>query len=387
MKRTTVLLILLAATGVWGQSSLQNFGNVQLHSGTQLGIYGDLNNQGNLAGESNSLIGFYGDNTQGYSGNPAFAYDMEVFNSSDLVVQGLIEVANNLNFIEGNILTDPNDAGVYLDFRENGFFTGEDDPRKIAGYAAISNREVFSFPVGDTAQLRPLLLESESNNDFAICTYLFENPSNPSSLNGVFDVDNKVRDIGAISTNEFWILQTEVPSRVTLSWNERSALVDLALSVEEIILVGWSKTNNQWIPIGNSGFSGDLNQGFLVSNTFTPSDYEVITFGSTPQPLDTFVVNNPTLGNYFISPNGDGTNDFLVFDNIDDLGDNVVMIYNKFGQKVFEMPNYTNEFNGVSNLDNFVLSRDIGLPEGVYYYMVELMEENLQYQGFFFLDR
>ena len=64
-----------------------------------------------------------------------------------------------------------------------------------------------------------------------------------------------------------------------------------------------------------------------------------------------------------------------------------MVIYNKFGQKVFEQSNYTNQFNGVSNINNLVVKRDIGLPEGIYYYIVNAMQQELQYQGFFFLDR
>ena len=235
--------------------------------------------------------------------------------------------------------------------------------------------------------MRPLLLESDDNNNLAICAYLFENPSNPSSLSEGFDIDTKVRDIGSVSNKEFWIVQANQVSTVTISWNSRSELANLANTIDDIVLVGWSKSSNQWVSIGNSGISGDLTQGFLVSEKFLPSDFEAITFGTVPLPTDTFEVNNPTLGNYFISPNGDGTNDFLQFDNLEDTGSNQVFIYNRFGQKVFEKNDYTNEFNGVSNQDNFVLNRDIGLPEGIYYYAVSLPDLNLSYQGFLILDR
>ena len=98
-------------------------------------------------------------------------------------------------------------------------------------------------------------------------------------------------------------------------------------------------------------------------------------------------MENPTLGNYFLSPNGDGINDFLVIDGMEESPNNSLRIFNRFGQKVFEKFNYINEFNGVSNTGSFVVSQDAGLPEGVYFYLVSLDDLELQYTGFLFLDR
>ena len=220
----------------------------------------------------------------------------------------------------------------------------------------------------------------------AICAYLRQNPGNPSSIAESFDLEQRISRIGAITDREFWILQGDVPSTVTLSWNIQSDLANLGNTVEDIILVGWLKSSNLWVEIGNTAFSGDFNQGFLVSEKFVPSDYAAITFGTSPIPIDNFALNNPTLGNYFVSPNGDGINDFLVIDNLDESPNNNLQIYNRFGQKVFEMDNYTNQFNGFSNQNNLVLNRSDGLPQGIYFYIVSLFDLELDYQGFLFLD-
>lgn len=369
------------------QTAFYNAGNLQLHDNVQIGFHTNWINDAPFE-TTDGLVGFYGDRIIQVLGNQApTLFDVEVFLPNGLFLFNSINVANNLNFIEGNLLSALNNQLVYLNFREDAFFTGENDLSKVTGFAAITNKQTFSFPVGDRDQLRPLLLNSDSNNTLAICAYLFEDPSSPSSVLESYDTNEKVRNIGEITRNEFWILQTNVPSSVTLSWNRRSGLGILANSVEEIIMVGWSKSSNQWVVIGNTAVSGDLEQGFLISEKFVPNDFSAITFGTIPLPTDTFVVNNPTLGNYFISPNGDGVNDFLVFDNLEDTGPNFVSIYNRFGQKVFELSNYTNEFNGISNINNLVINKQIGVPEGVYYYIVDLPEQDLQYQGFFFLDR
>lgn len=68
-----------------------------------------------------------------------------------------------------------------------------------------------------------------------------------------------------------------------------------------------------------------------------------------------------------MSPNGDGKNDFFFLENIQFLGpDNKVEIFNRWGDKVFEMDNYNNDsqrFEGSQNNGK-------ELPSGVYFYKV-----------------
>lgn len=68
-----------------------------------------------------------------------------------------------------------------------------------------------------------------------------------------------------------------------------------------------------------------------------------------------------------LSPNGDGKNDFFLLENIQFLGpDNKVKIFNRWGDKVFEIDNYNNvsiKFEGKQN-------NGTELPSGVYFYKV-----------------
>lgn len=61
-----------------------------------------------------------------------------------------------------------------------------------------------------------------------------------------------------------------------------------------------------------------------------------------------------------ITPNGDGNNDQWFIEYILDYPDNLVEIYNRRGQLVYSKDNYANEFDAE------------GLPEGVYYYKIDL---------------
>lgn len=386
MKRFLHISIFLMGLILQAQVGLYNSGNMQVHG--NLGFHTNFIND-SAFDQTQGLVGFYGGNVVQVLGNiPPTLWDAEVMAPNNMLLQNTVNVRNHLNFIDGNILTPTNNQSVYFNFMDQGFFSGETNLTKVSGFAAINNRDFFFFPVGDPYQLRPLTLDSNGITPLAICAYFFENPSNPASISESFDVNEKVRDIGTVSNREFWIVQSDTPAQVTIGWNARSGLEYISnATFESIIVVGWSKASNKWVIIGNATISGDITEGFLTSNTFVPNDFAAITFGTTPLPTDTFAVDNPTLGNYFLSPNGDGTNDFLVIDGLEESPNNSLIIYNRLGQKVYEKANYVNEFDGTANAGSLYTNREIGLPEGVYYYLVSLDDLGLKYTGFLFLDR
>ncbi|PWL37728.1 hypothetical protein DKG77_13205 [Flagellimonas aquimarina] len=388
MKNLLYISFFLFVGSVQAQNALYNTGNIRIHANGSLGFHANFINEVDFD-QDEGLVGFYGTTPLAVQGSiPPTFNDAEFMASGGVFLQNSINVLNNVNFVDGDVLSPLNDQTTYLNFLSNGFFSGENDTSKVFGFAAITNKSLFSFPVGDNEQLRPLILDSQNETSLAVCAYFFENPSNPTSFSESYNVEEKVRDIGTVTNREFWIIQSDEIATVTISWNERSALGLIPnTSADAIIVVGWSKQSNQWIVIGNSALSGDISQGFVTSQPFVPSDYEAITFGTIPLPTDTFVVNNPTLGNYFLSPNGDGTNDFLVIEGMSESPNNSLHIFNRFGQKVFEKINYVDEFIGISNTGSLLLSQNIGLPEGVYYYLATLDDLQLEYQGFLFLDR
>ncbi|MCL6275176.1 gliding motility-associated C-terminal domain-containing protein [Muricauda sp. 2012CJ35-5] len=388
MKSYLHLFLMLFGATINAQNALYNSGNIQVHSNGQIGFHTNFINDTSFD-QSEGLAGFYGNSQIAISGSiPPEFWDVELMNTAGLFLQNQVNVQNNTNFIDGDVVSPLNDSNVYLNFMDSGFFNGEQNAAKVTGFAAINNRDFFSFPVGDAAQLRPLIMNSQGSTALAVCAYLFENPYNPLSLGTSFNTTTKIPEIGTVNDKEFWIFESEIPASVTISWNQRSDLASIPnATFESIIVVGWSKTTNRWEIIGNEAQGGDINDGFITSTIFNPMEFSAITFGTVPLPTDTFAVNNPTLGNYFLSPNGDGTNDFLVIDNMNESPNNSLRIFNRFGQKVYEKINYVDEFNGLSNTGKFYLSQDIGLPEGIYYYFVTLDDLELEYTGFLFLDR
>ncbi|MFI5149507.1 MAG: gliding motility-associated C-terminal domain-containing protein [Bacteroidia bacterium] len=65
-----------------------------------------------------------------------------------------------------------------------------------------------------------------------------------------------------------------------------------------------------------------------------------------------------------ITPNGDGVNDVWVIGNINHFPNNVVEIYNRWGELLFQAKDYQNNWNG--------MYQGKQLPVGTYYYLIDL---------------
>jgi gliding motility-associated-like protein len=82
-----------------------------------------------------------------------------------------------------------------------------------------------------------------------------------------------------------------------------------------------------------------------------------------------------------VSPNGDGLNDVFYIANIEEYPNNNLKIFNRWGNKVFEIDSYKNQWRGTWNGN-----RD--LPDGTYYYLLELNDEdNRVFEGYLELYR
>ncbi len=126
-----------------------------------------------------------------------------------------------------------------------------------------------------------------------------------------------------------------------------------------------------------------MTQGFVSSQSFVPDDYEVLTLASSfgdPQEII-------TVDNYIVTPNGDGNNDSLIIPELELSPNNTLQIFDRYGLKVFEMENYTDEFQGFANTGTILMGKEKGLPIGVYFFIVEMKDLDLDFQGFLYLAR
>lgn len=386
MKKILYIFTFLVAMVVQGQTALWNYGNMEIHDQGQLGFHTNFINNVPFT-TTTGLVGFYGVNTITVAGSSVpLLYDIEIANDAGVLLSLGIDNTNNTNFIIGDFQTIKTQSTAYLNFLSNASYVGSSNFSKVDGYVAITNQQNFIFPVGYSDELRPLILNSSEVNALAKCAYFRENPDSPVSFSSVYSTSAKPPEIKAISTREFWKLESNIDATISISWTEQSNMDLLTEDVNDIIPVGWNKSIRQWISLEATSVVGDLTQGFVESASFNPDRYEIITLG-TKENREALSIDVLTLDNFLITPNGDGNNDTLVIPELEQSPNNTIQIYDRYGLKVFEAVNYTNNFNGYSNQNNILLDKEKGLPVGVYFYIISMEDIQMDFQGFMYLAR
>ncbi len=384
MRNATIILLLTVPLALQGQDALHNYGAIQIHNNANVGFHLDLINDGNFD-QSTGLVGFYG-NELPLTISGAFAptlYDTEIVVPAGLNLLTTVNVNNNVNLVTGDIRTTKAGTAVYSNFLDDAFYLGESSASKIDGYGGMTNKDTFVFPVGNEDRLRPLTIESVAINAMAKCAYFFEDPNDSKTLNQSFLTNRKATDFISVSNKEFWRLESDVPSRVTLTWDAQSDVRSLGEYLSDLKVVGWSKAENQWVNLGNSAVEGGMSSGSVTSDEFVPSDYEILTLGGNDDRLETY--DTVDLDNYFMTPNGDGTNDVLELDGISQSPNNKLEIFDRYGVLVYTQDNYRNDFNGQSNRES-VISRGSGLASGIYFYILTMHDLRQKHQGYLYIS-
>lgn len=125
--------------------------------------------------------------------------------------------------------------------------------------------------------------------------------------------------------------------------------------------------SNDSIPLSNWTWifpdSSSTNQ-LTPKYVFIESDSVLFTYQTIDGCVDTITINvnvqdfDLTLYNVF-TPNGDGINDTYEIPNLDRYISNQFIVFNRWGERVFEAKNYHNEWDGGN------------LPDGVYFYILK----------------
>jgi len=376
--KISIFTIIIFSQNIKAQSALRNFGNIQIHNEGKMGFHIDLINSGTFDNNL-GLTGFYNsDNSLKISGNqtPRF-HDMEVDVVNHLKLEVNTEVVNDLNFINGDIITPRSMPSIALNFLPLSLYDFENDLRNTDGYASYNGNLDFSFPIGQDNKLRPLTIPLQTGNPKFKAAYFNEDANFPSTFGIDFDTTKSEVIIKAVSVNEFWDFDGNKETKVTLTWDQESNISDLVKELLNLRVVGWHIEEKQWKDLGNTNFTGSITSGTITSIFFKPNDYEVITFGSLIGSEDVLVYN-------LFSPNNDGINDVFVIEGIN-LFSNRLEVYNRWGNLVYKRTNYQNDWNGIAEV-SLVITKGEKLPSGTYYYVLNLPESNTNKIGWLYIN-
>jgi len=84
------------------------------------------------------------------------------------------------------------------------------------------------------------------------------------------------------------------------------------------------------------------------------------------------------------SPNGDGVNDYFVIIGLEDFPENTLIIFNRWGNKIFEATPYNNDWDGTNK---FGVTFGDQLPEGTYFYLLTLTPDEEPINDYIYLTR
>ncbi|MGZ2370530.1 Calx-beta domain-containing protein, partial [Ancylomarina sp. YFZ004] len=84
------------------------------------------------------------------------------------------------------------------------------------------------------------------------------------------------------------------------------------------------------------------------------------------------------------SPNGDGVNEFLVFRGIKDFPNSKLIVFNRWGSIIYEAKGYQNNWYGIPK-NKTAIGSDI-VPEGTYYYIIDLGNGSKPIKGFVYIN-
>nr|WP_321412596.1 gliding motility-associated C-terminal domain-containing protein [uncultured Allomuricauda sp.] len=343
--------------------NFQNTGQADFINDGRLYVYGDFVNQGLVDFiDDGAEVHFSGSSPQNIQGSDVnyLRFSKIYFENGDgFHHEGEVRVAEMAYFDEGVI----DGEGVLL-FEEGA---------SVAGASQVSHADLevykeggnaFEFPVGDAGYYRPLLLEGIENvsESFKV-RYLFESPDQ------LYSVESMDDGLELVGDTEYWQLERVSGSgsvTLTLGWNENTTSSELIddEGLNAIRVVRWDADLNQWVDMGGVV---DVVEGTVS----VPAVDQFGVFALAKVKVDGEVVLNDELIYNGVTPNGDGVNDYFYIEDIGQMPNNVVQVYNRWSIKVFETRDYDssgNVFDGFA--ESGLTFGGARLPGGTYYYLI-----------------
>ncbi len=269
-----------------GNGQVNNTGNLRMHAGSNVGLFGNLSNNGDFSNNSGTLYAA-GSNPQVFGGNATIHTNNFTINkaSNSLQLDNVLQIAGILTFRNGRILTDhSNIENEFVEFLDGAMHTGSNDESHIDGVIRKTGNDAFRFPLGSQSVFRPISISAP-----ALVTDHFTAYYNEADPDGLYNRSSLGAGINHVSACEYWMLNRTGGNSsvsVTLSWAMNSCGVDLPC---DLLVARWDGA--QWVSAGNGGVAGTLTAGTLVSGTGCSEPRSIASF--SPFTLGSSSSNNP----------------------------------------------------------------------------------------------
>ncbi|WCM41298.1 gliding motility-associated C-terminal domain-containing protein [Flavobacterium sp. CBA20B-1] len=365
-------LYVLPNTIISTQFNFDNKASGVIFNDGEFQFYKNYNNDGLFTHSTNQNTGytvFQGTQQQTISGSqPSKHFDV-LFNNtssqypfnlnSDMIINGVG------NFREGIVRINKNNGGKLL-FGNGASQMNATDRSYAEGMVEKQGKDAFTFPIGKLGYYRLAGISAPSDVAHTYLSEYFKEDTNQT-----YPHKDRTGIISAVNNQEYWTINQSAGTTgsvmVTLSWHDQTTPAEFR-GVQDLHIVRWDPTQNLWVDEG-----GIVDETAKTVTTPVQVDgFGIFTLGKIKEkflnPGDVVVYNG-------VSPDGDGMNDYLIIDNIEHFPENSVVLYNRWGRKVYETKNYNsknNVFVGIAEGNGIVGSGE-KLPIGTYYYVVEYL--------------
>lgn len=373
-------IMLLVVTKAYSQNVVNEGSVIRVEQNTILSAI-DITNNGRINNDGRILISdswqnnadyvgagslvLSSDQTQVVNNNAKTFNRLEVLGSGDKIFQADLTIEDELILSEG-ILKSENNSTLYLE--DGAIVSGGSDNSYVEGKVVNKGTGEKIFPLGTSGIYYPLMFVNVQDENLELSVEVI-NPNPVNKLSGV---------LSSVSSNVAWQVEA-----VSGTWS--GSIVEIAVRnetftglVQDLVVVQAGDENDNYRSIGQSGFSGDFSQGTITS--LENADQQLISVGSLSESSG----SNISVYNA-VSPNGDGLHEYLQILNIEAYPGNSIEIFNRWGDKVFEVRDYD---NNVSNkrFEGVGTGNYGELPDGTYYYTIDPISAD-KISGFFVLKR
>jgi gliding motility-associated-like protein len=362
--RLVLPLILLSPALLLAQSVyITNSSTVSVSNGFILAVKDSLVNAGTLINDGSLVMGGVWLNTGTYvpgegritfnstAGEQIINHNAQAFSWLTIEGGGVkkfladIVVERQLILNDGIMLAENNSKII---FDSNAIITGGSDLAHVNGTVQHSGAGTKLFPVGNGSVYLPVQL-----NDL---TGTPEVRVSVTELNGSV-VLLRSSSLNTISDQRYFTVEP-------VSGSLQNATVTLpvrnedALGTGNIVIAQASNLADPFTSIGPATFNGSLSNG-TVTSTLTPAE---VLLALARADVSGILVYNA------IAPNGFEANRYMQIANLPE--GSIVTIYNRWGDKVFEMQGYDDTVSG-KRFEGVGLDGK-ELPSGNYFYKIEL---------------
>lgn len=230
-----------------------------------------------------------------------------IHNQGESVIFGQHDFSfGSQGILPGIVGTEREDDKGYLSFSNVSVgWVGATDDQYVDGYVKFYGSTPFTFPIGDDQNYRPIATTGSAeikaayfraDPSIAVTTSVFGEELNPLPLGAPFDRSTKGGSINSISPIEYWDIDGQNPTNITLTWDVFSQISTLTTNdLKKLTIAGWD--GSKWVPIPSevdnvylnkdsstprydAGISSVVLGSITTIGTVVPDDYLAYTFAS-----------------------------------------------------------------------------------------------------------